>query len=213
MVSVKREESHDFEQFFTRDNRYVPRNTRCERRTTVFEMSEGILQKGVDVQGLTTAILLPGIGLFADRRGRGLREVGPLTKIGGVSLFQRTVLTLQRAGIRQLIVLTGAEEEVLKQTLLRGSRVSIPVRWMPIREFPLDDPRTWEALAAEVHGFCLIAGAQAVFSKQMIECLRSTVQGGQALVVARKTVGGEQPFGHRNPGLEFRDHPGDCISQ
>jgi len=169
-------------------------------------MSESILQKGVDVQGLTTAILLPGTGLFVDRGGRGLREVGALTKIGGVSLFQRTVLTLQRAGMRQLIVLAGAEEEVLKQTLLRGPRVSIPVRWMPIREFPLDDPRTWEALAAEVHGFCLIAGVQAVFPKQVIERLRSTVQDGRVLVVARKTTEGEQPIGRRNPALEFRDH-------
>ena len=169
-------------------------------------MSESILQKGVDVQELTTAILLPGTGLFADRGGRGLREVGPLTKIGGVSLFQRTVLTLQRAGIRHLIVLAGAEEEVLKQTLLRGPRVSIPVRWMPIREFPLDDPRTWEALATEVHGFCLIAGTQAVFPKQVIEHLRSAVQDGQALVVARKTADGEQSIGRRNPALECRDH-------
>jgi phosphatidylglycerophosphate synthase len=169
-------------------------------------MSESILQKGVDVQALTTAILLPGTGLFADRRGRGLLEVGPLTKIGGISLFQRTVLTFQRAGINQLIVLAGVEEEVLKQVLLRGPRVSIPVRWMPIREFPLDDPRTWEALAAEVHGFCLIAGAQAVFSRQVIERLRNTVQKGQALVVARKTANGEPSVGRRNPALECRDH-------
>ncbi len=169
-------------------------------------MNESILQKGVDVQGLTTAIVLPGTGLFADRGGRGLREVGPLTKIGGVSLFQRTVLTLQRAGIRQLIVLAGAEEEVLKQTLLRGPRVNIPVRWMPIREFPLDDSRTWEVLVAEVQGCCLIAGAQAVFSKHVIERLRGAVQDGQALVVARKTAGGERPAGPRNPSLECRDH-------
>src|SRR5512145_2450854 len=141
-------------------------------------MSESILQRGTEVQELATAILLPNTGLFADRGGRGLSDVGPLTRVGGVSLFQRTVLTLQRAGIRQMIVLAGSEEEMLKQTLLRGPRVTIPVRWMPIREFPLDDPRTWEALAAEAHGFCLIAGTQAIFSRGLIEQLRDAIQDG-----------------------------------
>ena len=128
-------------------------------------MSESTLERGAELQGLSTAILLPGAGLFGDRLGRGLTDVGPLTLIGGLSLFQRTVLTLQRAGIRQLIVLAGADEELLKHTLARGARVTIPVRWMPVREFPLDDTRTWESLATEVPGFCLIAGVQAVFSK------------------------------------------------
>jgi phosphatidylglycerophosphate synthase len=167
-------------------------------------MSESILQRGTEVQELATAILLPTTGLFADRGGRGLSDVGPLTRLGGVSLFQRTVLTLQRAGIRQMIVLAGSEEELLKQTLLRGPRVTIPVRWMPIREFPLDDPRTWEALAAEVHGFCLIAGTQAIFSKSLIEELRGAVQDGQALIVTRASLDREPHMGRRNPAVELR---------
>jgi phosphatidylglycerophosphate synthase len=111
--------------------------------------------------------------------------VGPLTSVVGIGLFQRTVLTLQRAGIRQLMVLVGPEEDQLKQALGKGSRVTIPVRWLPIREFPLDDPRTWEALAAEVRGFCLISGVQGVFAGPLIERLRHEVQEGQAIVVAR----------------------------
>lgn len=166
-------------------------------------MSESILQRGTEVQELATAILLPNTGLFADRGGRGLSDVGPLTRLGGVSLFQRTVLTLQRAGIRQVIVLAGSEEELLKQTLLRGPRVTIPVRWMPIREFPLDDPRTWEALGAEVHGFCLIAGTQAIFSKGLIEQLRDAIQDGQALIVTRASVDRESQMGRRNPAVEL----------
>jgi phosphatidylglycerophosphate synthase len=167
-------------------------------------MSEGILQRGTEVQELTTAILLPNTGLFADRGGRGLTDVGPLTRLGGLSLFQRTVLTLQRAGIRQMIVLAGSEEELLKQALLRGPKVKVPVRWMPIREFPLDDPRTWEALAGEVHGFCLITGAQAVFSKSLIEKLRNAVQEGQALIVTRGSQEREPQMGRRNPAVEAR---------
>ena len=150
-------------------------------------MSESTIERGAELQGLSTAILLPGAALFSDRPGRGLSDVGPLTQIGGLSLFQRTVLTLQRAGIRQLIVLAGADEELLKLTLSRGTRVTIPVRWMPVREFPLEDPRTWESLATEAHGFCLITGVQAVFSKSLIEHLRQTVRDGEAVVVTRGT--------------------------
>ena len=88
-------------------------------------MNEPILDKGTELQGLSTALLLPSIDLFD---GSARKAVDPLTPIVGMSLFQRTVLTLQRAGIRQLIVLAGPEEEQLKQALLRGPRVAVPVR-------------------------------------------------------------------------------------
>jgi len=114
-----------------------------------------------------------------------------LTQVVGIGLFQRTILTFQRAGIRQLIVLAGTEEEQLKQALGKGSRLSIPVRWMPIREFPLDDRRTWESLAAEVRGFCLLSGVAGVFSRTLIEQLRQDIQEGQAIVVTHS------PPGHR----------------
>ncbi|MDF0673848.1 MAG: hypothetical protein P0120_05835 [Nitrospira sp.] len=99
------------------------------------------------------------------------------------------MLTLQRAGIRQLIVLSGSEEEQLKQALGKGPRVTIPVRWMPIREFPLDDPRTWEALAAEVPGFALVASVNSVFSRGLIERLRRDVRDGRAIVVSQAPTG------------------------
>jgi 1L-myo-inositol 1-phosphate cytidylyltransferase / CDP-L-myo-inositol myo-inositolphosphotransferase len=148
-------------------------------------MSESTVQKQTDLQGLSTAILLPSVSLFGEPVGLYADEVGPLTSVVGIGLFQRTVLTLQRAGIRQLMVLVGPEEDQLKQALGKGSRVTIPVRWLPIREFPLDDPRTWEALAAEVRGFCLLSGVQGVFAGPLIESLRHEVQEGQAIVVAR----------------------------
>lgn len=145
-------------------------------------MNERALEKRTELQGLSTAILLPSINLFGER---GRMALGPLTQIVGIGLFQRTVLTLQRAGIRQLIVVAGLEEEQLKQALIKGPRVTVPVRWMPIREFPLDDPRTWESLAAEVHGFALVSGVGTVFSPPLIERLRREVQEGQALVVTQ----------------------------
>ncbi|MDH5739268.1 MAG: CDP-alcohol phosphatidyltransferase family protein [Nitrospira sp.] len=148
-------------------------------------MSKSILQRRAEIQGLATAILLPSVGVFGGPIGPEIGELGPLASVVGIGLFQRTVLTLQRAGIRQLIVLSGSEEEQLKLTLGKGPRVTIPVRWMPIREFPLDDPRTWESLAAEVHGFALIASVHSVFSHGLIEQLRRDVRDGQSIVVAQ----------------------------
>lgn len=148
-------------------------------------MKESVLQKRVEIQGLATAILLPSVGIFSAPADRRVDSVGPLTNVVGIGLFQRVVLTLQRSGIRQLIVLAGPEEDQLKQALGNGPRVTIPVRWMPIREFPLDDPRTWEFLAAEVRGFALVASVNAVFSRGLIEQLRREVRDGEAIVVAQ----------------------------
>ncbi|SPP63665.1 CDP-alcohol phosphatidyltransferase family protein [Nitrospira lenta] len=151
-------------------------------------MSESLIQHRAEVQGLATAILLPSVSVFGESLERVPGSAGPLTQVVGIGLFQRAVLTLQRAGIRQLIVLAGPEEDQLKQALGRGPRVTIPVRWMPIREFPLDDPRTWEAMAAEVHGFCLVASVRGVFSRGLIESLRRGVQEGQAILVAQPVM-------------------------
>ena len=147
-------------------------------------MSESAIQKRAEIQGLTTAILFPGVSVFGGPIGHQVGEVGPLTSVVGIGLFQRAVLTLQQGGIRQLIVLAGPEEDQLKQALGRGPRVAIPVRWMPIREFPLDDARTWDTLAAEAHGFALVASANGVFSRELVERLRQDVRDNEAIVVA-----------------------------
>ncbi|MDP1769743.1 MAG: CDP-alcohol phosphatidyltransferase family protein [Nitrospirota bacterium] len=173
-------------------------------------MSESLIQRRADVQGLSTAILLPSVNLFGESAGLYADEVGPLTSVVGIGLFHRTVLTLQRAGIRQLMVLVGPEEDQLKQALGKGPRVTIPVRWMPIREFPLDDPRTWEALAAEVHGFCLLSSVQGVFASPLIESLRQEVQEGQAILVARADRARDrQP---QRPGLRVKAQDGRLLS-
>jgi phosphatidylglycerophosphate synthase len=173
-------------------------------------MSESVVQKQTGLQGLSTAILLPSVSLFGELAGLYADEVGPLTSVVGIGLFQRTVLTLQRAGIRQLMVLAGPEEDQLKQALGKGPRVTIPVRWMPIREFPLDDPRTWESLAAEVRGFCLLSGVQGVFASPLIESLRQEVQEGQAIVVARADH--EQDRQPRRPSVRVKVQAGRLLS-
>lgn len=169
-------------------------------------MSESVIQQRAEIQGLGTAILLPSVSVFGGPVGYQAGDVGPLTSVVGIGLFQRAVLTLQRAGIRQLIVLAGPEEEELKQALGKGPRVTIPVRWMPIREFPPDDPRTWEALAAEAHGFALVASVTGVFSRGLIEQLRRDVRDGDAVVVAQTAQAREADASSRGLRLKVRSN-------
>ncbi|HXF91550.1 MAG TPA: CDP-alcohol phosphatidyltransferase family protein [Nitrospiraceae bacterium] len=166
-------------------------------------MGGSAVQKRTDIQGLTTAILLTTTGLFADRRRSLSENIGPLTKVGGLTLFQRAVLTLERAGINQVIVLAGCEEEALRRTLRQGPTVTVPVRWRPIREFPPDDPRTWEALAEDVKGFCLIASVQAVFSKGLIERLCDGLQEGEAALVVYSAADSWRQGNPGNPLVRY----------
>jgi phosphatidylglycerophosphate synthase len=75
---------------------------------------------------------------------------------------------------------------------------------MPIREFPLDDPRTWESLATEAHGFALVASASGVFSRALIEQLRREVQDGQAVVVTQAPSGREMRADIRGVRVKVR---------
>lgn len=127
-------------------------------------------QRTAKAQGITSAIVVTTPGVFsraAERQG----DAGPLTVVGGLPLFLRTVLTLQRSGVRDIVVLAGPEEAELKRLLRDDPRVTAQVRWRPVREFPPDDHRTWEALAQEVGGPCLIVGAQMVMARPLIEAL------------------------------------------
>ena len=133
--------------------------------------------------GLRTAIVVTAAGVFA-RTSESVGGVGPLTVVGGLPLFVRTVLTLQRAGLQEIVVLAGAEESELKRLLRDDPRVTVAVRWRPVREFPPDDHRTWDTLAREVNGPCLIVGAQMVMARPLIEALgREAEAGPRALTV------------------------------
>lgn len=120
--------------------------------------------------GLRTAIVVAVGGVFG-KQAENAGQAGPSTVVGGLSLFVRTVLTLQRAGLQEIVVLAGAEEPELKRLLRDNPRVTAAVRWRPVREFPPDDHHTWDALAHELNGACLIVGAQMVLSLKLIEVL------------------------------------------
>ena len=108
-------------------------------------MSESLIHKQADLQGLSTAILLPSADLFG---ASARKAVGPLTQVVGIGLFPRTVLTLQRAGIRQLIVLAGPEEDQLKQAMGKGPRVRMSNTWSQFI------PRSLQLRVAQVPPIC-----------------------------------------------------------
>ena len=108
-----------------------------------------------------------------------------LTAVGGLSLFQRTIRTLQRGGFSRFVVLAGEETEVLKRQLRGEERVKAEVRWLPVREFPPGDPQTWEALANLFGGPYLVAGTGAVFPVSLVARVREESGKGEPVVIVR----------------------------
>ena len=135
-------------------------------------MSQSALQRFAQTRELTSAILLTARNVFMPTPVSVYTGISPLTRIAGLTIFQRGILTLQRAGVNQIFVLAGDEAETLKAVVRDGPPITAGIRWIPVREFPLDDPRTWETLAADAKGACLVVGPQAAFSRSLIETLR-----------------------------------------
>jgi phosphatidylglycerophosphate synthase len=146
-------------------------------------MMDGILKQET-TDAVDTAILLTSSGVFASgSMDSGQAMPSPLTRVGGMTLFQRAVFTLQRGGISQIWVLAGKEEPALRALLREDSRLQAAVRWLPVREFPPHDPQTWEALADEVTGACMVVGCHTVFSPSLVQQLRHEGAQGKAVVV------------------------------
>lgn len=164
---------------------------------------DGTLNKS-ETGTIETAIVLASSGVF-DLMGRDDHSaVGALTRVGGMTLFQRTVFTLQHAGISQILTLVGQEEQALRLLLDGDPRMHAVIRWLPIREFPPLDPQTWETLANEVKGSCLILGCHMVFSPSLIESLREEGKEGRAVVAVGRP--GESGW-TGNPGVVMRADP------
>jgi phosphatidylglycerophosphate synthase len=109
----------------------------------------------------------------------------PLTSVGGLSLFQRTLFTLQRGGISRLVVLAGDETEALKDQIQGDTRVKADVRWLPTREFSPDDPRTWEGIAGMFGGPYLVAATGAVFAASLVARVREEGRKHEPIVVVK----------------------------
>lgn len=150
---------------------------------------------------IDTAILLASSGVFDLIGGSDDSTVGALTRVGGLTLFQRTVFTLQQAGIAQILTLVGREEQPLRSLIDGDPRIQAVIRWLPIREFPPLDPQTWETMASEMKGSCLILGCHMVFSPSLIESLRDEGREGRAVVAVGRP--GESGW-TGNPGVVMR---------
>ena len=144
---------------------------------------------------LDTAILLTSTGLFDTDRTTSLQE-GPLTRVAGRTLFERTLFTLQRAGISHVLILVGQEEPTLRHLLKRDTRVHMTIRWLPIREFPPFDPQTWRSLAIGIHGSCLVLGCQMVCTPSLIRRLQEEGRDGRAVIAVGRACAG---IGVANP--------------
>lgn len=149
-----------------------------------------------------TAILLTSAGVLASRTAESEEAIpSPLVRVGGLTLFQRAVLTLQRGGISQIWVLAGREERALRELLREDSRLHAAVRWLPVREFPPHDPQTWETLADQVSGACMVVGCHTVFSPSLVKRLRHEGTQGKAVVVVGQP---DEGYFRGNPGVVVR---------
>ena len=149
-----------------------------------------------------TAILLTSVGVLASGGVESEEAIpSPLTRVGGLTLFQRAVLTLQQGGISQIWVLAGREELALRELLREDRRLQAAVRWLPIQEFPPYDPQTWEILADEVSGACMVVGCHTVFSPSLVQRLRHEGTQGKAVVVMGQP---DEGYFSGNPGVVVR---------
>ena len=164
---------------------------------------DGTLNKS-ETGTIDTAIVMASSGVFDLTGGSDDSAVGALTRVGGMTLFQRTVFTLQHAGISHILTLAGQEEQPLRSLLDGDHRIHATIRWLPIREFPPSDPETWAILGNEIKGSCLILGCHMVFSPSLIESLREGGREGRAVVAVGRP--GESGWSG-NPGVVTRADP------
>ena len=168
-------------------------------------MTDPVVEKAAVAQTLEQAVLLTTGGLFDGRAHHPSDAVSQLTQVGGLSVFLRAVLTLQRAGIKEVLVLAGDQVQALKASLREDPRVTLHVRWMPVREFPPNDYRTWESLSAAVRGGCLVVGGRALFSPGLVEELREGARDGEPALVVRPLSDQDDIGGQRNPAVKVQD--------
>src|SRR5437899_4743766 len=140
----------------------------------------------MDRAPIDSALILTTTRIF-NRPGEP-SPASPLTMVGGLSLFQRTILTLQRGGISRFVVLAGNETEDLRRQLRADERVPADMRWLPGLEFSPGDPRTWEIFPSLFGAPYLAVGTGAVFPASLVTRVRQEARIGEPLVVARNAL-------------------------
>src|SRR5437899_634502 len=156
----------------------------------------------MDRAPIDSALILTTTRIF-NRPGEP-SPASPLTMVGGLSLFQRTILTLQRGGISGFIVLAGNEKEDLRRQVRADARNPADMRWLPVLELSPGDPRTWEIFPSLFGAPYLAVGTGAVFPASLVARLRQEAGNNETLVVGRGMVGHE---GLRNRVGAVREPP------
>lgn len=161
-----------------------------------------VTQDATEVRALETAVILADGDLFGESSPSGGQHgVTAATVVGGLPLLTRAVLTVQRAGIPRILILAGPETKELRCALKDDPRITSVVRWILVQEFPPADSRTWEALADEFHGACLVVSAKTIFSVGLVTRLRDAVRqepaAGQTVWVVPHTEGRSGELLHR----------------
>src|SRR2546422_836077 len=156
----------------------------------------------MDRAPIDSALILTTTRIF-NRPGEP-SPASPLTMVGGLSLFQRSILTLQRGCISRFIVLAGNEKEDLRRQVRADARIPADMRWLPVLEFSPGDPRTWEIFPSLFGAPYLAVGTGAVFPASLVARLRQEAGNNETLVVVRGMVGHE---GLRNRVGAVREPP------
>ena len=90
-----------------------------------------LLRSALSQQRLRKALILAGGGASSVLAGR---ELKPLLDVGGITVIERIVLHLKRAGISDIVVSVGSMGERIVSKLQDGSQygVSITYAWEPV---------------------------------------------------------------------------------
>jgi len=112
----------------------------------------------------TAIIVAPGVSSTGARHG-ATPDVGPLTRVAGLTVLERMVLTLQRAGITKVVVAAQGDHESLKQAVGRHPHLNTLVEWRSPKDLPGD-------LGLSGEGLALVIVGAAVFAPALIEELQ-----------------------------------------
>jgi CDP-L-myo-inositol myo-inositolphosphotransferase len=112
------------------------------------------------------------------------RSVG-LAKTGGISQLRRTLLTLQRRGVRRFVVVTGAADEALRQHVADDAQLAaLDIVWVRNAERPADQGYSLLQASPHLRGAFYVTSVDRVFAPQVLDALLQEPLDGATLAVS-----------------------------
>ena len=102
--------------------------------------------------------------------------VSPFTRLGGLSLLQRAVLTAQKAGAATCYLVLAQDQEALQHELQNDPRVTSQVAWVRL------NPGAMAAIEQE--SFCLVFAVDTIFRYPLVQELSRQAAPGKSVTVA-----------------------------